>query len=299
MDNAIYGQLNVFQTIAREGSITAAARKLGIAAPSVSQSLKLLEGKMGVPLFVRTTRSLQLTQAGEALLASTQNALQQIQLAVENVQQQGQAPSGKVRITLSRFAYQLLLAHRLGEFHARYPQIELDIALSDSLVNLIEDGFDLGVRFGNRIDEQMIARKILPPFQEGLYVSAEYAAQFGLPQRVEDLAKHRLIGYRFITSNRIEPLTLTIDGQNTQIEMPVALMCNDPEVMADAVRNGLGIGRIFTANWAQFADRERFLPVLEKYWQNYPALYLYYPQQSSQAKRIRAVVDFLLETPAA
>ncbi|OOF44399.1 LysR substrate-binding domain-containing protein [Rodentibacter trehalosifermentans] len=294
-DNSYYGQLNVFQTIAQEGSISAAARKLQIAVPSASQSLKLLEQKIGVPLFHRTTRNIQLTEAGRQLLAQTETAMMMLNQALEEIQHFNSEPTGTVRITLSRFAYQLILRSHLAEFHERYPQIQLEISLNDALVNLLEEGFDLGIRFGNRIEEGMVARKLLPAFKEGLYVTKAYIKQYGKPKTPKDLTTHRLIGYRFISSNRIEPLVLNIDGKDTALNIDTPLLCNDPEIIADAARQGIGIGRIFEPNMQLFEDKDDFIPILQKHWREYPPLYLYYLQHNQKSRKMQTVIEFLLE----
>ena len=149
MDNSIYAQLNLFRLIAAAGSITAAARQLGITTPSASQGLKQLEAKIGVPLFIRSTRSIHLTEAGEQLLARTADALLTLHQAVDEARQAGDEPSGCVRITLSRFAYQLILRPVFADFCRRYPQLQLEISIHDGTIDLISSGFDLGIRFGN------------------------------------------------------------------------------------------------------------------------------------------------------
>ena len=298
MDNSFYGQLNVFQTIAQEGSISAAARKLEIAVPSASQALKLLEQKIGVPLFHRTTRNIQLTDAGRQLLERTEQAMATLHQAFEEVRNFGEQVSGTVRITMARVMYQLVLRPHLAEFHQRYPQIQLEISLNDGLSHLIEDGIDLGIRFGNRLDEGTVARKLLNGTQEGLYVSQSYTARHGTPKTPKDLPAHKLIGYRFISSNRIEPLVIAQNGQETAVEMDTPLICNDPEILLDATRQGLGIGRVFTHNMQQQPDHADFVPVLQKYWRQYPPLYLYYLQHSQRTKKVQAVIEFLLEKTA-
>lgn len=299
MDASTYGQLRVFHAIAAEGSISAAARRLEMAPPSVSHALKQLEQKIGVPLFSRTTRKIQLTQSGEHLLRRTRDALDSLQNALEAAQPDGQAPAGLVRITLSRFAYQLLLKPVLPEFRERYPHIQLEISLNDALADFVKDGFDLGVRFGNHLEDGMVARQLMRPFKEGIYVSRAYAEQHGVPQTPEALAHHPLIGYRFISSNRTRPLALNINGQTTTLDLPAPLLCNDPEIIADCTRMGLGIGRIFAVNMQALPDKAEFIPVLEAYWCDSPPLYLYYLQHSQRAKRVQTVIDFLLEKAAA
>lgn len=295
MDNSFYGQLKVFQTIAQEGSVSAAARKLEIATPSASQSLKLLEQKIGVPLFARTTRSIALTDAGKRLLERTKQAMETLHQAFEEVKDFGGQVGGMVRITMARVVYQLVLRPHLEEFHQRHPHIRLEISLNDGLSHLIEDGMDLGIRFGNRLDEGMVARKLLDEMHEGLYVSQSYAKKHGIPKTPKDLPAHTLIGYRFISSNKIEPLVISQNGQETAVEMPTPLICNDPEILLDATRQGLGIGRIFTRNMQQQPDRTDFIPVLQKHWRRYPPLYLYYLQHSQRTAKVQAVIEFLLE----
>lgn len=296
MNSSIYGYLKVFHAIAQQGSIAGAARVLQIASPSVSQSLKLLERHIGLPLFNRSTRKMELTEAGVNLQAKTAPLIQSLEQAVENVHDLAEVPSGLVRITLSRFAYQLILQPHYLEFCQRYPEIQLEISIFDGTVDIVQEGFDLGIRFGDKVEENRVARKLLPRVKEGLYVSPAYVEQFGVPTTPEDLKQHRLIGYRFITSNRLDPLILDDNGQTLTVEMPTPIIVNDTDVMADAVRKGIGIGRIFERNHRLLADHQtNFIPILEDYWVRYPDVYLYYVPHSQKAKRVQVLIEFLLE----
>lgn len=142
-------------------------------------------------------------------------------------------------------------------------------------------------------------RQLLPPLQEGLYASPEYLARHGTPETPADLAQHRLIGYRYITANRILPLLLDDHGDTLSVEMATPLISNDIDVMADAIRAGIGIGRLFTNICAQQRDHDRFRPVLRDYWRTYPGVYLYHLPQAQKARRVRVLIDFLLEKAAA
>lgn len=294
MNSTTYHQLQIFHAIAQEGSINAAARKLGITSPSVSQALKLLEQTMDMPLFWRSTRRVQLTEAGTRLLQQTEPLMRELDSRLEQFLGEEHAPSGLVRITLSRFAYRLILQDHLAEFHRRYPHICLDISVYDGTVDLVAQGFDLGIRFGDKIDENMVARQLLPAFQEGLYVSDGYLKQYGTPNR-ENLNQHRLIGYRFTTTGQILPLILERNGESQSIEMPTPIICNDIDTIADSVRASLGIGRLFTPIYQQLPDKANFIPVLQDYWRTYPPVYVYYPQASQKIKRVAAVIAFLQE----
>ncbi len=292
MDNSTYSQLMIFHVIAREGSISAAARKLGVTTPSVSKSLRLLEDKTGVPLFTRTTRRISLTDAGRNLLLKTKDAIATLDLAMEDIQSLSEIPTGPVRITLSRFAYQLIVKPRLAQFCQAYPHIQLELSINDGAVSLVEEGFDLGVRFGNTVSEGMVARKIYPAFKMGLYASDSYIRQYGLPEQPADLAAHRLITYRFTTSNRISPLILIEDGLSITPEITSAMICNDIDAICDAVRAGIGIGRIFEPLHACMVDSQDFKPILHEYWPLYPPVYIYYTQNTQRVKRVQAVINF-------
>ncbi|MCS2172906.1 LysR family transcriptional regulator [Scandinavium sp. TWS1a] len=294
MNNVIYNQIRIFQSIAREGSITAAARKLEITPPSVSKALKLLEQHIGHPLFVRTTRRIELTDAGEQLLQQTSRAVASLESAVESIKDLNQEPSGLVRITLSRFAYLLILKPFMTEFCQSYPGIQLEISVYDGTVNMIDERFDLGIRFGDILEESVVARQLMKPFREGLYASKAYLAQYGTPKLPTDLQQHQLIGYRFITNNRILPLMLEDNGEQLTVEMPGQLISNDIDVMADGIRSGLGIGRLFEPVYELQPDKEQFIPVMMPYWKTYPPVYLYYLKSTGKAKRVKALINFLM-----
>ena len=217
MNGTTYNQLMMFHTIAQEGNITAAARKLEIAPPSVSQALKMLEEQLGLPLFTRTTRRIELTEAGQLLYERTLASMSELNLAVESVSDLSRVPSGKVRITVPRFVYQSLLKPIYIEFCQRYPSIQLEISVSDKAIDIIRDGFDMGIRFGDRVEEGMIARQLTLPVKEALFASPGYVEQYGLPETPDDLKQHKLIQYRFISSNQVAPLNLNNQGETITV----------------------------------------------------------------------------------
>ncbi|WGE50947.1 LysR family transcriptional regulator [Actinobacillus equuli subsp. haemolyticus] len=296
MNSSIYNALTIFHTIVAEGSIAGAARRLQMASPSVSQSLKLLENHIGLPLLNRTTRKMELTEAGHRLIDSTQNALQSLSTAVETVQDLSEKPKGLVRMTVPHIAYWLLIEPRLGEFAEQFPDIQLEISINDGTVDILKQGFDLGFRFGNQVEEQMVAKKLTEPFRLGIYASKTYQQKYGLPNTINALQQHKLIGFRFATSNRIMPLTLQDKGENLRIEMPMPIIVNSLVVAKSAILQGVGIGRFFEPLMAIQPDKQKFIPVLEKHWQSFGALYLYFMQHSQKVGRIKAVIEFFTTT---
>ena len=295
MNGTLYNQLTMFHTIVSEGGISNAARKLEIAPPSVSQALKALETQLGLPVLSRTTRRIELTEAGQLLHQRTAGAMAELALAVESIKDLSQEPTGTVRITTPRFAYQYLLQPVYAEFCRRYPNIQLEISVSDAAVNIISEGFDMGMRFGDRVEQGMVARQLTPPMHEALFVSPDYVKQHGVPASPADLSRHRLIQYRFMTSNQLAPLLLDDNGQTLTVDMPLALVVNDTDLMVDAALSGLGIGRIVDPMVQTLLDSQQLVPVLKAYWQPYPGLYVYFHQHTQKARRVRVLVDFLLE----
>ncbi|OAN17872.1 LysR family transcriptional regulator [Photobacterium jeanii] len=295
MKGASYNQLLIFHAIVREGSISGAARKLEIAPPSVSQSLKSLETQLGLPLFTRTTRRVEPTEAGQLLYDKTVGIVADLSSAFESVSDLSERPSGRVSITMPRFAYQSLIQPIYDEFCARYPQIELEFSISDGTVDIIKEGIDLGIRFGDKVEEGMVARQLTPKLREALFASPAYIQKHGIPKSIEELKQHKLIQYRFITSNQLAPLILSKDDSTVHVDVMTSLVVNDTDIMVDAAMKGLGIGRIVTPLVESYFSNGQLIPVLEKHWYNTAGLYLYFHRNTQKARRVRVLIDFLYE----
>ena len=295
MNGATYNQLIVFHAIVDEGSISGAARKLEIAPPSVSKSLKILEENIGLPLFTRTTRRVELTEAGQTLHRETKDAMFSLSYAIETVRDLSESPSGKVRITIPRFVYQLFLKTIYAEFCQRYPQIELEVSISDEAINIIEEGFDLGVRIGDRVEEGMVATLLSAPMKDALFASKDYIARYGMPKQLKDLHDHKLVQYRFIGSHQLAPLEMMQGTQKVRIDMPGAIIINDTDMMIDATLSGLGIGRVLEPIVKPYFEDGSLIPIMKEKWVDFPGLYAYFPQHSQKARRVRVLIDFLKE----
>tara|TARA_B100002003_G_scaffold33689_1_gene28865 strand:+ start:16752 stop:17675 length:924 start_codon:yes stop_codon:yes gene_type:complete len=295
MDGSLYNQLTVFHTVADTGGFNAAARKLEISAPSVSQAIRSLEQTLGLPVFTRSTRRVELTETGRQLRADTRGPMDQLAHAIELTKSQSMHARGTVRITVPRFAYEFLIKPNLNEFCLRYPDVTLEVALADAVVDIVEEGFDLGIRFGDRVKDSMVAMELEPKMREALFVSPEYANTRGVPRNLKELAEHRLIDYRFISSNTLAPLRLRSDNEVIDVKLQSALVVNDTGAMVDAALAGVGIGRLVLPGVQPLLESGDLVPVLEDHWFTYPGLYLYFTQKSQNALRVRALIDFLRE----
>ena len=257
MNSSDFGQLLIFHSIAQENSISGAAKRLGIAVPSVSKSLKNLEKKIGMPLFLRSTRE----------------------------------PHGTVRITLSQVHFELIFKPVYAEFCRRYPDIVLEFSINNATVDLVAEHFDLGLRLGHSLNDNVIAKRVYPTMRQGLYVSEAYAERHGIPQSIDELHRHKIISLRFMSSGKIEPFFLNVNGEAQPFDHDNSLIFNDLLMIADATQQGMGIGRIFEP----LAPKQGLIPVLEPHWISFPESYIYYPPMSHQPKKVRVLLDFLAE----
>ncbi|GAD89908.1 putative LysR family transcriptional regulator [Vibrio halioticoli NBRC 102217] len=295
MKGTTYNQLIAFQTIVEEGSIRSAARKLEMSPPTVSQSLKLLESNVGLTLFNRSTRRMDLTDAGLLLYERTKEALSSLSNALESVNDLSETPSGIVRITVPRFVYQVYLCPIYADFCAEYPDIQLEISVSDAAVDIVREGFDLGIRFGDRVSPDMVAKKLTGPLKGALFASSEYLQQHGMPKTIDDLKQHKYVQYRYITSNQLAPLELMQDGERVIVEMPCTMIVNDTDLEIDAAIKGVGMGSIVEPCVQGYFDSGELVPVMQEQWASYPGLYLYYVQNSQKIRRVKVLIDYLVE----
>lgn len=293
MNQSDFGQLLIFHTIVKENSISGSAKKLGIATPSVSKSLKNLEQKIGSPLFLRSTRKLQLTETGLALFEQTTPAIATLDTAWQSLSELAKQPSGTVRITLSQVHFELIFKPIYAKFCAMYPDILLEFSINNALVDLIDDGFDLGVRMGGTLTDNVVAKPVYPSMKQGFYISKNYAKTHGIPTTPNDLTAHRLISLRFMSSQKLEPLFVHIDGENVLQMQDSALIFNNANEIIDATVQGLGMGRIFEPLAQKWVESGELIPILQPFWVTFPPSFVYYLPNKNKAKRVQVLLDFL------
>ena len=234
--------LDVFLAIVRDGSLRAAARSLGVGAPAVSQQLKALERRVGVDLFVRTTRSIELTEAGRALLSRAEPAYRELTEAVEDTRAIGGSRQGTLRLTMPPSAYELFLAPVLGAFQAQCPDVRLELSIDEALVDVVKNGFHAGFRLGDRLAPGMVAVRLSGPLPACYVAAPTYLETHGRPAHPRDLLGHKTVRYRYLTSNRLSDWQF-IDGNRTvTVDPPARLIFDNMPAVRQAARDGLGIG---------------------------------------------------------
>jgi len=288
--------LDVFLKIAREGSLRAAARSLGLGASGVSHQLKRLEEEIGVALFARTTRSIELTPAGRALLDGAGPGMAEIAAAIEAARGVGRARSGTIRLTVPWSAYKIAIAPTIGAFQRAYPGVRLDLSFEEAFVDVVREGFDAGIRLGDQLAPGMVAVRLTPPLKGAFTASPAYLDAHGRPRHPRELLEHRCIRYRFISTNRIADWQFRDGGQLITVDPPAPLVFDSFQSVVQAACDGHGIGWSLRAVVADELAAGVLESVLDPYVIEHPPFFLYYPEQNRRAELLRLLIDFLVRT---
>jgi DNA-binding transcriptional LysR family regulator len=293
-----FHSVDAFLAVAEHGSLRRAAAVLGVRPPAVSYQIKALEQRIGAALFVRTTRSVHLTDAGRSLLARAKPAMAELAEALEDARRSGGATTGTIRLTLPDVAYELTIAKKLAAFQRRFPGITLELSFNDAFVDVAAEGFHAGVRLGDHIREDMIAVRLSPPMRQVVFAAPAYFARHGRPERPRDLLRHACIRYRFIASKRFAEWQFDGPDGLMTVEVSGTLIVDSTNALMAAARAGLGIGWLFRPSVAADLAAGRLESVLDSYAVERPGYFLYYPRANARIEILRQFVDFMRDRPA-
>src|ERR687888_728694 len=205
--------VEAFLSVAQHRNFRKAAADLGVTPSAISQAVRALEARVGAVLFIRTTRSVGLTEAGERFLSRARPAFEELVAASGAARDLGQRPAGLLRLAVPRAVVPLLLEPVIASFHQAYPEIELEIAASKELVDLAAEGFDAGIRLGQLIAADMVAVRLTPPFPLTVVGSPVYLRRCKRPERIDDLRQHPCLRIRR-SNGSIAPWSF-VDGNKT------------------------------------------------------------------------------------
>lgn len=283
--------IEAFLRVAERRSFSAAAADLGVSPSAISQTVKALEARVGAPLFMRTTRSVGLTQAGEMFLERAAPAYAGLAEAYEAARNLGNRPAGRLRINLMRGAVQPMFEPILAGFCETYPEIELEIFGDDALSDLSAGGFDAGVRMGEALDADMVAIRLTGPFRFAVFGAPAYFERFGRPETPADLRNHRCIRLR-LASGGLIPWSF-VEG-NREIEVPVTgpVIVNDQAAIIMAARSGVALGMTAEPVLKEHVARGDLEIVLGDYAASTAGLFLYYPSRKQVMPKLRAFIDY-------
>lgn len=284
--------MEVFATVVERGSFSAAARVLGLSPSAVSRIIASMEERLGVRLVMRTTRALAITPEGEAYHHAARRILEDLSETEKAITNQA-APSGRLRISVTLSYGRRFIVPLLAEFMDRYPRIMVDISLTDTVIDLVEERADVAIRIGPLSDSPLIARR-LGESRRALVASPDYLARFGTPETPADLSHHRCIGFNF---RRIDPSwPFRVDGEMIDLRIRPAIETNNGDTATQLAIMGAGIARVGRFNVEDAIAEGRLVELLEAFnpgeTEPFHALYL---GGAVLPARVRVFIDYLVE----
>jgi DNA-binding transcriptional LysR family regulator len=287
--------LAIFLAIARHRSFRKAADEIGVTPSALSHALRELEENLGVRLLNRTTRSVALTEAGERLQARIAAAFRDIDDALDDLNTFRDTPTGTLRINAARASTQVILLPTVTRFLAAYPRISVEIVVNNALVDMVSEGFDAGVRFGEVIAQDMIAVPLGPAQRSAYVASPEFFRRHPKPIKPEQLKALPCIRLRF-ESGRYYAWEFERDGVEVFVEVDGQLTLGEQDLAVQAALDGAGIAFAFEAQVKDLIEQGRLVRVLDDWCPYYPGFYLYYPSRRQLPATLRAFVDFARST---
>jgi DNA-binding transcriptional LysR family regulator len=296
MRGSEFAELKAFVAIVDRSSFAKAADHLGLSRSALSQTIRQLEARLGVRLLNRTTRSVSPTEPGRRLHERMAPMLREMDAAVAEAVDTRTRASGTLRINTLSMAAKRLIAPRLGRFAGAHPDVVLDIVIDDGLSDIAGEGFDAGIRVGNRVQKDMVAVRMTPDVELLAVASPDYLARHGEPRTPEDLSRHACILWRFPGSGRIAGWEFSKEGKTVEFFGEGNVISNHQDIIVPAALQGLGILYAYNDDDIAEALRDgRLRRVLADWSPKVPGLYLYYSSRRHMLPALRAFIDCMLD----
>jgi DNA-binding transcriptional LysR family regulator len=289
--------LMAFCKVAEHRGFTAAAAELEVSPSALSQAIRQLEARLGVRLLNRTTRSVSLTEAGEAYFARVGPAVTQVIDASEDMNVLQGRPAGTLRLNAARISVVMVLQPILAGFLEEHPNIQLELTNDEGFVDIVERGFDAGVRLGESVHQDMIAVPLTGPLRMVVVASPEYLRRVSAPRHPNDLLHHNCIRFRFTGTGRIHKWEFQIDERLVEYEVKGNLTISDTTFGVDAAMEGIGLAYLFEALALPHIRTKRLKRVLTAFAPTFPGFYLYYPNRQHQSTKMQALINYVTRRP--
>jgi len=282
--------VEAFLSVAQHRSFRRAAAELGVTPSAMSQAVRALEARVGATLFIRTTRSVGLTEAGERFLSRAKPAFEELVAASAAARELGQRPAGLLRLTVPRAVVPILLEPLIASFCQAYPEVEVEIVASEALVDLAAGGFDAGIRLGEFIAADMVAVRLTPPLRFVVVGSPDYLRLRRRPECVEDLREHACLRMRR-SNGAIAPWSFRNGNRTVEAVVAGPLIASDFPTLLGAAVEGVGLAQVPAPVAAAAMRTGKLVPVLEPFAAMTPGVFLYYPGQRQIMPKLRAFID--------
>src|SRR3954467_13036919 len=291
MNTAPFPQLQAFLSVARHRSFSGAARELGVSRSAVSQSVRQLEEQLGVLLLTRTTRSVSLTDAGRRLVETAGPALGQLLSALREVGAEPGETVARIRLSVPRIAYPLVIGPVLPKFRDRHPRIEVELVFEDRLVDIVGGGFDAGIRLEEYLERDMVGIRLTDAFRFIVVGAPSYLESRGTPERPEDLLKHECLTFRSESTGSLYAWELERGRRSWRVPERGGIVVNDGLVCTSLAEQGLGLAYAAEPLVTDQIRNGRLGRVLAPFAASVPGPFLYHPTRSQHSTALRLRVE--------
>ncbi|WP_282346149.1 LysR family transcriptional regulator [Pseudomonas sp. PS01301] len=283
-----------FLAIAKHQSFSRASVEVGISASALSHAIKGLEARLGVRLLNRTTRSVTLTAAGEELQGLVSHPLTDISNALETLNRLRDEPAGRIRLNVLSDGAKLLLGPVLPVFVERYPDIEVDLTVTNRMIDVIGEGHDAGIRFGGTVPSDMIAQRLSPDVRWSVVGTPGYLERFGVPTHPEHLKEHRCLKIR-LGNARLYDWEFVKNGQKLEVQVPGAITIDETRVGVALVTRGAGLMYVPERVIARYVEDGTVQEVLKDWAHTDPGFHIYYSSFRQVPVGLRLLIDLIRE----
>lgn len=279
-----------FLAVARERSFTRAAAKLGVSQSALSLTVRELEARLGVRLLTRTTRSVSPTEAGERLVQRVGPRLEEIDAEISAVSDLGDKPIGTIRITAIDHVIDSVLWPRLAKVLDQYPEVQVELSSDYRMVDVAADRFDIGVRYGDQVQQDMVAVRLTPDIRMTIVGAPVYFETHPVPVTVQDLAQHSCIVLR-LSGGGVYAWELRDGDKDVQVRVRGQVTFNGAYQMLNAALSGYGLAFLPVEMTQPFVDAGKLRHVMEACCPAFPGLHAYYPSHRNSSRAMRVVID--------
>ncbi|WP_050470550.1 LysR family transcriptional regulator [Herbaspirillum chlorophenolicum] len=297
MHRETYSDLLAFIAVAQECSFTRAAARMGVSQSALSHTIRALEAKMGVRLLTRTTRSVSPTEAGERLLRNIAPRFEEIQELLSQINDLHDSPAGTVRISASENAAETVLWPKLAKLLPKFPDLKVEVVMENRRSDIVAERFDMGVRLGNEVSNDMAVVPISAGMQVAVVSSPAYLSKYGIPQKPHDLANHQCINLRMMTHGELYAWEFRKGKKNVEVRVDGQLIFNNARQILSAALAGFGLAYVPLEMARTYIVKRRLVAVLEEWSPAFPGYHLYYPGRKQLPRAMEVVIEGLRHRP--
>jgi DNA-binding transcriptional LysR family regulator len=293
MQRENFNDLLAFLAVARERSFTRAAAQLGVSQSALSHAIRGLEARLGLRLLTRTTRSVSVTEAGERLVLTVAPRFEEIEAEMNALTELREKPAGTIRITASEHAVSAILWPKLAKFLRHYSEVKVEITIDHSLIDIVAQRYDAGVRSGEQVAKDMIAVRIGPDMRMAVVGAPSYFAPRSLPKKPQDLTDHNCINLRLATYGGLYAWEFEKGRRALKVRVDGQLIFNGTAQMLNAALAGFGLAYVPEDAARPHLARGQLKRVLEDWCPPFPGYHLYYPSRRHSSPAFSLLVDAL------